>query len=91
MTGISDMSPVCMEYYKKIGGGLLIVGGTFLLVEHLFQFGGFDLELVGHEWYGLAMIGGGVVLNLKWKQLPKLLKAIRERNWRAILDEGKRT
>ena len=90
MTGKSDTSPICMKYYKKLGSGLLIVGGGFLLLEHLFSFGGFDLELLGHEWYGFAMIGAGIALSLKWSQLKGLKKAIRERNWRKIVDEGER-
>lgn len=90
MTGISNTSPVCMNYYKKIVSGLLIVGGGFLILEHLFNFGGFDIELLGHEWYGLALILSGLLLSMKWKQLPGLLIAIKTRNFRKILDEGER-
>ena len=90
MTGISNTSPVCMNYYKKIVSGLLIVGGGFLILEHLFNFGGFDIELLGHEWYGLALILSGLLLSMKWKQLPGLLTAIKTRDFRKILDEGER-
>ena len=90
MSGKSDMSEMCMKYYKKLGGGLLIVGGVFLVLEHLFVFGGFDFEVLGHEWYGLGMIVVGIAMNLKWKQIPKLLLAIKDRNLRKIYDEGER-
>ena len=79
-----------MKYYKKVTGGLLIVGGTFLLMEHLFQFSGFDIELLGHEYYGLGLIAAGFAMNLKISQLKGLLKAIKEHNWHAVLDEGER-
>ena len=90
MTGKSDFSPMCMDYYKKLGGGLLIVGGVFLVLEHLFVFGGFDFEVLGHEWYGLAMIVAGIAMNMKWGQIPKLILAIKSRNLRKIFDEGER-
>ena len=90
MTGKSDTSPACMTYYKKLISGLLIVGGGFLLLEHLFHFGGFDIELLGHEYYGIALIIAGFLLSMKWKQLPGLMNAIRDRNLHKILDEGER-
>ena len=91
MTGKSDTSPRCMKYYKKLGSGLLIVAGSFLLLEHLFNFSGFDFfDLLGHEYYGVAMIGAGFLLSLKYKQIPAFLKAIRNRNWHAVIDEGER-
>ena len=90
MTGKSDFSAVCMKYYKKLVGGLFIVGGVFLVMEHLYAFGGFDLEVLGHEWYGLAMIVLGIAMNLKWQQLPGLLKAVHLKDWHGVLDEGER-
>jgi len=33
------------------------------MLEHLFQWGGFDPEL-GHEWYGLALIIIGMIIGL---------------------------
>lgn len=79
-----------LKYYKKLGSGLLIVGGGFLLLEHLFQFEGFDIELLGHEYYGIALIAFGFLLSIKWKQLPSLLKAIKEKDIWKILDHGQR-
>ena len=43
MTGNSYNLP----YIKKMISGLLIVGGGFLLLEHLFNFSGFDNEIIG--------------------------------------------
>lgn len=79
-----------LRYYKKLVSGLLIIGGGFLILEHLFSFSGFDLELLGHEWYGLIMIIIALLLSMKWKQLPALLKAIKEKDIWKILDEGER-
>jgi cytochrome b subunit of formate dehydrogenase len=86
MTGYSYSK----SYIKKMISGLLIVGGSFLLLEHLFNFEGFDLEIIGHEWIGLFMIISALLLSMKWKQLPDLLKAIKNRDWKKILDEGER-
>lgn len=79
-----------IKYYKKLGSGLFIVGGFFLLIEHLFSFGGFDIELLGHEYYGIILIAIGFLLSVKWKQLPSFVKAIKEKNIWKILDEGER-
>ena len=79
-----------LSYYKKLGSGLLILGGAFLLMEHLFKFEGFDIELFGHEYFGLIMIGIGFLLKVKWKQLPAFLNAIKNRQWIKVLDEGER-
>ncbi len=79
-----------IKYYKKLASGCFIVVGSFLLLEHLFQFGGFDIELLGHEIYGLLMIGAGFLILTKWEQLPAFIKAIKERDIWKILDEGER-
>lgn len=86
MTGYSYSKP----YIKKMVGGLFIVGGSFLLMEHLFNFGGFDIEFIGHEVIGLILIGLAFVINIKWKQLPAFIKALKNRNLKEILDEGER-
>jgi len=90
MTGKSDLSPVCLRYYKKLLSGLLIVGGCFLMLEHLFTFGGFDIELLGHEYYGIGMIILGFLLMLKWSQIKDIIKAIKRKDIKGILDEGER-
>ena len=86
MTGYSYSVP----YIKKVISGLLIVGGAFLLLEHLFQFSGMDIELIGHEYVGIGMILAGFLLSIKWKQLPTVLEAIKKNEWKKVLDEGER-
>ncbi len=90
MTGKSDLSPECLRYYKKLISGLLIIGGCFLLLEHLFSFGGFDIELLGHEYYGIGMVISGFLLMLKWGQVKDIIKAIKRKDIKGILDEGER-
>ncbi len=50
--------------YRKLGGLSSIVLGSFLLAEHIYTWGGFDLDdfPFGHEWYGLGLIIFGVLL-----------------------------
>ena len=86
MTGYSYSKP----YIKKMISGLLIVGGSFLILEHLFSFSGFDIEVIGHEWIGLGMIIIAFLLSIKLKQIPAVLEAIRKREWKKVLDEGER-
>jgi hypothetical protein len=68
-------------YFKKLVSGMLIVCGSFLLLEHLFQYQGFDLlDFKGHEYYGLAMIIAAFLLSMKWHQW-KELKLWNPKNW----------
>ena len=90
MSGKSDFSKECLRYYKTLITGSLFAAGNFLLYEHLFRYGGFDIEILGHEWYGLAMITLGTALSIKWGQLKSLIKAIKNRRIRAIIDAGER-
>jgi len=90
MTGKSDLSKGCVKYYKWLVSGILMAAGNFLIFEHFIRYGGFDIELLGHEWYGLGLVLIGMLLSLKWGQLKGLYRAIRERNIRKILDEGER-
>lgn len=56
-------------YHRKLASGLLIIGGTFLMLEHLFTYGRFDvLDFIGHEYYGLGMIITGFLLSVAWSQ-----------------------
>ena len=67
-------------YYKRLLSGALIAGGSFLMLEHLITFKGFDwLDWCGHEYYGLAMIIAGFLLSMKWQWKPLKLKDIK--NW----------
>lgn len=90
MTGKSDMSKPCLKYYRKLIGALLIIGGGALVLEHLFNFGGFDLELLGHEVYGIVMIVIGYLVCLKWEQIGGVKKAWKDRDLHKLLDEGER-
>lgn len=68
-------------YYRKVTSGVLIVGGSFLMLEHLFEFDGFDLlDFIGHEYYGLGMIIIGLLVSMKWEQW-KELELWNIRNW----------
>ena len=92
------------KYWKKMISGMLILSGGFLILEHLFNFGGFDLEILGHEYTGLFLIGIAFLLSntglfligiafllsMKWKQLPAFIAAIKDRNLKKIFDEGER-
>lgn len=61
------------EYCKKPVSACLIMGGTGLMLEHLFSFGGFDLlDFWGHEYLGAAMIGAGFLVSVKWGQWKEL-------------------
>ena len=73
MTGKSiptkDNIDKLLPYYKKLTSALLIVSGSFLMLEHLFTFGCFDLlDFIGHEYYGLTMIIIGFLLSIDYKQ-----------------------
>lgn len=80
MTGISlpwkmtqDQKDRIYPYYKKLTSLVLIVGGAALIIEHLFEYDGFDLlDFAGHEYYGLAMIIIAFLLSMKWHQWKTL-------------------
>ena len=61
------------EYCKKPVSAALIMGGTGLLLEHLFTYDGYDLmDFWGHESLGMAMIIIGFLLSMKWGQWKSL-------------------
>ena len=60
------------------------MSGGFLLLEHLFVFGCYDIEVLGHEYYGLALIIFGFLLNVDWRQLKDI------RQLKDLIDEGLR-
>ena len=88
MTGISlpwKMTPEELkafgEYCKKPISAVLIMGGTGLMMEHLFTFGGFDLlDFWGHEYVGVGMILAGLLTSMKWGQWNDL-KLWKIKNW----------
>lgn len=69
------------EYCKKPISAALIMGGTGLMMEHLFTYDGFDmLDWWGHEYVGGLMILTGFLLSMKWGQW-KSLNLKDPRNW----------
>ena len=68
-------------YYCRLISGVLITGGTFLMLEHLIKYEGFDLlDLAGHEYYGLIFIILGFLLSIKWEQW-RTLELKHPKNW----------
>jgi hypothetical protein len=57
------------QYYIKLLSACCIITGSFLLLEHLFVWEGFDLEVFGHETYGIILIVTGFLLGLFLKRL----------------------
>lgn len=63
-----------MEYikkeFKKLGSMILIILGTFLILEHIYTYGGIDLwDLLGHEWFGILFILAGILTANRWGRL----------------------
>lgn len=60
-------------YHKKIISMFMIVGGSSLLLEHLFTWGGFDLlDFWGHEYLGIGMVIIGFLISIKYEQKKEL-------------------
>lgn len=52
---------------------VLIMAGAALLLEHLYNYGGYDLlDWWGHEYLGLGLIITGFLLSIKWGQWKEL-------------------
>ena len=63
-----------MEYikkeFKKLGSMILIGVGSFLIIEHIYSYGGIDLwDILGHEWMGIVLIVAGVLTANRWGRL----------------------
>ena len=78
------------SYAKKLVGAMLIISGCFLLLEHLLTFGGYDIELFGHEYLGIALILIAFLMNVKREQWKAFVEAVRKGEWRKVLDEWER-
>ena len=80
MTGISlpwKMTPEQLKsflnYCKKPVSAALIMGGTGLMMEHLFTYNGFDLlDFWGHEYLGAFFVIFGFLLSVKWEQWSEM-------------------
>lgn len=80
-----------LKYYKNLFSASLILVGSFLLLEHLFRYEGFDLfDFLGHEYFGAGMLILAFLLSMKWKQWGQVKEAIKNREWIKVLDEGER-
>jgi len=56
------------DYYRTLTSGFLIVGGAFLLLEHVLVWGGFDVgDVIGHETYGIIMIAAAYLISARRK------------------------
>ena len=71
-----------MEYikkeFKKLGSICLIGVGSFLLIEHIYTYGGIDLwDILGHEWFGILFILSGILLANRWGRL-KMKEGLKE-------------
>lgn len=52
-------------YSKNLWGIVLILMGTFLLVEHIWTWGELAFwDFIGHEWLGFILILAGIILNI---------------------------
>ncbi len=69
------------KYVKNLFGMISIAAGAVLVIEHIYMWGEFSFyDLIGHEWLGLLLILGGILLNMNMskknlsKGLSKILK-----------------
>lgn len=66
---------------KKLISTCVLLVSTFLLAEHLWTYGRFDLlDFIGHEYYALIGIVFVFIWNIEWSQWKKL-KLWKVRNW----------
>jgi hypothetical protein len=54
-------------YVRRLFGAALVVLGAFLLAEHVYRFGFEFYDIIGHEYLGLALILGGVLMTMRWR------------------------
>ena len=51
----------------------MILVGSFLIIEHIWTFGGLDLaDVIGHESLGIGLIIFVYLWNTKWSQWKEL-------------------
>lgn len=61
------------NYVRRPISAALIGGGGCLMLEHLFEYDGFDLlDFWGHEYLGFGMIALGFLLSIKWGQWEEM-------------------
>ena len=61
--------------FKKLGSMILIGAGSFLILEHIYTYGGIEfMDILGHEWFGIILIILGLFFaNKKWMDEQKPL------------------
>ena len=56
--------------WKKLGSMGLVGVGAFLILEHIYTYGGLDLwDLLGHEWMGIVLVLVGILTANRWGRL----------------------
>lgn len=56
------------KYLKNLVGISSIFLGAFLIIEHIYSWGEFSFfDFIGHEWLGLILVIGGIIINLNFK------------------------
>lgn len=57
-------------YVRRLFASALVVLGAYLLTEHIYHFGFEFYDIIGHEYLGLGLILGGVLLAMRWTRGP---------------------
>jgi len=53
--------------FKKLGSMALIILGAFLMLEHIYTYGGIELyDFLGHEWFAIILLIAGILTANKW-------------------------
>lgn len=55
-------------YVRRLFATAMVVLGAFFLAEHIYRFGFEWWDIIGHEYLGLGLILGGVLLAMRWKR-----------------------
>ena len=56
--------------WKKLGSMSFIILGTFLILEHIYTYGGIDLyDFLGHEWIAIVLLITGILTANRWGRL----------------------
>ena len=61
--------------WKKLGSMSLVGVGSFLILEHIYTYGGIELvDILGHEWFGILLIITGLICANRKVSKEKWLK-----------------